>query len=77
MKKYRCVPENELIEILEAANKYWALEGGGVDNWDWFSASLHDYLESWIVDAHVDPRGDWDFESIARYDSYNYPTAEF
>ena len=45
MKKYRCVPEKELLEILEAANKYWALENGGVDNWNWYCDSLHDYLE--------------------------------
>ena len=77
MKQYRCVPEKELLEILEAANKYWAIENGGVDNWDWYCDSLHDYLENWIAESGVDPSGDWDFESIAEYDSYNYLSTEF
>ena len=77
MKKYRCVPEKELIAILEAANKYWALENGGVDNWDWYCDSLRNYLENWIAESRVNPSGDWDFESIARYDNYNYPSTEF
>ena len=77
MKQYRCVPEKELLEILEAANKYWALENGGVDNWDWYCDSLNDYLENWIAESGVDPSGDWGFDSIAEYDSYNYPSTEF
>lgn len=77
MKKYRCVPEKELIAILEAANKYWALEGGGVDNWDWYSDSLHDYLENWISESGVDPFQNWDFESIAENDACEYPSTEF
>ena len=77
MKKYRCVPEGELLRILEAANKYWALNNGGVDNWSWYCDSLYNYLENWIAESGVDPSGDWDFESIAEKDAYKYPSTEF
>ena len=77
MKKYRLVEEKELIVLLESFNKLQALENGGVDNWNWYCDSLHDYLENWISESGVDPSGDWDFESIVEYDSYNYPSTEF
>ena len=77
MKKYRCVPEKELLEIFEAANKYWALENGGVDNWEWYGASLCDYLEAWAAESGVDPNSDWDFESIAEDDLNHYASTVF
>ena len=77
MKKYRCVPEGELIILLESYNRLQALENGGVDNWNWYGASLRDYLENWIAESGVDPSGDWDFESIAENDLNNYPSTEF
>ena len=77
MKKYRCVPEKELIAILRAANKYWALQNGGVDNWEWHGASLCDYLETWVAESGVDPDSDWDFDSIAEDGLNNYASIEF
>ena len=77
MKKYRCVPEKELIILLESYNRLQALENGGVDNWDWYCDSLHNYLENWIAESGVDPSEDWDFESIAEDDLNNYPSTEF
>ena len=77
MKKYRCVPEKELIVLLESYNRLQALENGGVDNWNWYGDSLRDYLENWIAESGVDPSGDWDFESIAEDDLNNYPSTEF
>ena len=77
MKKYRCVPEKELIVLLESYNRLQALENGGVDNWNWYGDSLRDYLENWIAESGVDPSGDWDFESLAEDDLNNYPSTEF
>ena len=77
MKKYRCVPERELIVLLESYNKLQALENGGVDNWEWYGASLCDYLEAWIAEKDLDPDGDWDFEAMAEDDLNNYPSVEF
>ena len=38
------ISKEELRDILEAAHKYWALERGGVDNWEWNWDSIKDYL---------------------------------
>ena len=34
------VDEKRLAELLRKEWKLWALEAGGVDNWDWYSYSL-------------------------------------
>ena len=77
MKKYRLVEERELLNLLEAHNKLIALESGGVDNWEWYGASLGDYLEQWIAESGVDSDNDWDFTSIAENDLNNYASTEF
>lgn len=43
--KYRIIKEDELRELIYAANKCCALEQGGVDNWTWYGESCHDFLE--------------------------------
>ena len=77
MQKYRCVPEKELILLLESYHRLQALENGGVDNWNWYGDSLYDYLENWIAEKKLNPSGGWDFESIAEDDLNNYPSTEF
>lgn len=42
MSKYYKISETDLLELLTAAHKFWALEGGGVDNWLWEADSRHD-----------------------------------
>lgn len=37
------IDAKRLNELLEAEAKLNALEGGGVDNWDWYDASLEDH----------------------------------
>lgn len=50
MKYYR-ISEPALKELLEAAFTFYALQGGGVDNWQWYSDSIHDYIsESSAID---------------------------
>ena len=77
MKKYRLVEENKLIDLLEAYNRLQALENGGVDNWEWYGASLGDFLEAWIAEKGLDPDGDWDFTAIAKDDLNEYASTEF
>lgn len=38
----RIIDEEELLELLEHSAVLRALEFGGVDNWDWYEASLED-----------------------------------
>ena len=40
------IDKKELRELLEAYYKLQALECGGVDNWEWYGASLQDYATS-------------------------------
>lgn len=77
MKKYRLVEEKELIDLLESYNRLQALENGGVDNWEWYGASLGDFLEAWIADKGLDPDGDWDFTAMAEDDLNEYASCEF
>lgn len=40
MSKKRLVDEDELLDLLNCRNTLTALEQGGVDNWEWYDASL-------------------------------------
>lgn len=45
-----CVPEHRLLELLEAEARLEALEMGGVDDWEWYGDSLHDWLENYFAE---------------------------
>ncbi len=48
----KVIPIKRYKDLLRAEAKLTALERGGVDNWDWYSASLEDH--------YVDPFDDLD-----------------
>lgn len=39
------IPRERLIELIVAELNLNALEGGGVDNWDWYGESIENYLD--------------------------------
>ncbi len=39
----KMLTEEEYEELLRDQRKLRALEAGGVDNWEWYEASLEDY----------------------------------
>jgi hypothetical protein len=41
---YIAISASELIELVAAQMKLMALESGGVDNWEWYGESLHEYM---------------------------------
>lgn len=45
MKTYYLVSEENLKSMLEDALKCHALESGGVDTWEWYGASIYDFLK--------------------------------
>lgn len=45
MTKKRLVDEDELLDLLNSRNILTALECGGVDNWEWYEASLENLEE--------------------------------
>ena len=40
--------EEELLSLLVSKITFIALENGGVDNWEWYSDSIHDYKQLFI-----------------------------
>ena len=46
MEKYFKISESELRELLRDSLLLQALDQGGVDNWDWYGASIKDFLAS-------------------------------
>ena len=69
MEEYR-ISREELLELLEARNRLAALESGGVDNWDWYSDSFHEYLkedyennrEVYVKEFNIDPEDEDEFK---------------
>ena len=43
--RYFRISEPDLRELIINANYYLALESGGVDNWDWYSESVHSFID--------------------------------
>lgn len=48
------VPKEELTELIEALYKLAALENGGVDNWEWCSESVSDFLDNYWIENHIE-----------------------
>ena len=63
------IEKGEFLVILESAHRYWALQSGGVDNWEWAGESQCDYIDAWVREnPDLDPEGDYWFDDIARKD---------
>ena len=43
MAEWYKISEGELVELIHDSLKLMALENGGVDNWDWYDASICDF----------------------------------
>ena len=48
------VSKEQLLELLECQARYYALEGGGVDNWVWYEESLSNYIKDYIEENDID-----------------------
>lgn len=68
-KVYRKIEENALRQLLIAAHNYWALECGGVDNWDSFGEAISAHVDDCIV---TDGQCYDSIEDIAEEDLKNY-----
>lgn len=49
-KRYQVV-EEELEALLDGFLHSWALEAGGVDNWEWYGASIQDFCKNENVET--------------------------
>lgn len=48
------VSKEQLLELLECQAKWYAVEGGGVDNWGWYGGSLSEYIEEYVNENNID-----------------------
>lgn len=46
MEKYYKISYSELRELLHDSLMLAALESGGVDNWEWYGASISDFIKN-------------------------------
>lgn len=53
------VSKEQLLELLECQARWYAVEGGGVDNWAWYGESLSEYIKDYVDENNVDisPKG--------------------
>lgn len=63
MRKQFLITEIRLRELLEAEARLEALEYGGVDNWEWCSDSLHNWLKEFKEWNNIQDK-DIDFEDV-------------
>ena len=45
--RYFKLSEDELRDLLKSAYLAWALEAGGVDNWEWAGDSVQDFIDDY------------------------------
>ena len=69
MEKYYKVSESKLRELIYDSLILCALQNGGVDNWEWYGASIHDFLEANSVQGE-------DEYDIAEKELENYEEVE-
>ena len=65
MSKNYIVPEERLLELLEAEARLNCLEWDGVDNWSWYMESRDRFIAE-ALDIPVEEAEDMDFEDVAR-----------
>lgn len=69
--KYYKITEDELLNFIESDMRLCALQNGGVDNWEWYSVSLGNFIEynkesySMFKGRGIDPE-DIDFSDMAK-----------
>lgn len=74
---YCLVPKNELIDLLYDSLKLQALECGGVDSWNWYGASIRDFIDAAKADYNVPEDDDnFDISDMADVDVEGYRTVE-
>ena len=75
--QYYMVSEKEMRMLLRAYNKAIALESGGVDNWEWYGASICDFIDEWVRENDLDPEEDWGLEDMVDMDLKEYPICTY
>lgn len=73
---YCLVPKDELKDLLYDSLRLQALDCGGVDNWDWYGASIRDFIDAAKADYNVPEDNDFNISDMADVDVEGYRTVE-
>lgn len=73
---YCLVPKDELKDLLYDSLRLQALDCGGVDNWDWYGASIRDFIDAAKADYNVPEDDDFNISDMADVDVEGYRTVE-
>lgn len=74
---YCLVPKDELKDLLYDSLRLQALDCGGVDNWNWYGASIRDFIDAAKADYNVpEDDDDFDISDMADVDVEGYRTVE-
>lgn len=63
--------EKELLNLLSNNIKLTALESGGVDNWEWYSESINEFLTDSCKELNKE---NLELEDLAKEELSNYKT---
>lgn len=74
MEKTYIISESELRDLLTNTYMLMALESGGVDNWEQYEDSIHDFLKRFADENNLsaEDKEDLDFDTIAERDLESY-----
>ena len=67
--RYYKIDETMLRTLLADSIELSYLNAGGVDNWNWYGASIGDGIADWL-DLHHDIVNTWDSDDSRREDFY-------
>ncbi len=73
---YCLIPKDELKDLLYDSLTLQALECGGVDNWDWYGASIADFIKMAKGDYSIPEDAEFDISDMAEVDVEGYETIE-
>ena len=77
---YYKISKEKLIELFAAYEKLCALENGGVDDWEWYSCTINDYLNSCKINSFEEFAEEkiknLPFVTVYHIDDYEIPLME-
>lgn len=78
-KEWTQIDKETLKDLLEGYYSYIALASGGVDNWEWYGDSIHQFLDeidTSIYPNNTSPIEDFDDLIERELDTYNWTDYE-
>lgn len=71
-KKFYKVSEKELKVFINCKNRLEALECGGVDNWEYYGESIHEYVKDYKEENNIPKEEEFYLYDITDEEIKNY-----